>query len=63
MLGTGFYKHGWLPGWVHDLDVEAMTDYMTREILEGGLGGDRGAIRRSPFTGWRGRGAGATTQV
>ncbi len=44
VLGTGFYKDGWLPAWVHDLDVAGMTDLLVREI-DRGRGRDRHPVR------------------
>lgn len=35
VIGTGFYKDGWLPAWVHELDVAGMADRMVSEILHG----------------------------
>lgn len=70
ILGTGFYKDGWLPGWVHDLDVGAMADLMTREILDGvegsgircGIIGEVGVSRSITPTEERSLAAAARTQ-
>jgi phosphotriesterase-related protein len=35
VLGTGFYKDGWLPNWAHDLDIAAMTELMVHDVIEG----------------------------
>ena len=35
IMGTGYYKDGWLPSAVHAMSVEAMADTIIREIVEG----------------------------
>jgi phosphotriesterase-related protein len=35
VMGTGFYKDGWLPGWVHSLTVGEMAAIMIEELLVG----------------------------
>jgi phosphotriesterase-related protein len=70
VLGTGFYKDGWLPAWVHDLDVAGMTDLLVREIIEGadatdircGVIGEVGISRRITPTEERSLAASARAQ-
>jgi phosphotriesterase-related protein len=35
VMGTGYYKDGWLPAEAHQLSVKEMTSFMLAEILDG----------------------------
>jgi phosphotriesterase-related protein len=70
VMGTGFYRDGWLPEAVHGMTVDAMTDVIVEEIAEGvdgtglraGIIGEVGVSRQLTTTEMRSLAAAARAQ-
>ena len=70
VMGTGFYRDGWLPEAVHGMTVDAMTDVIVEEIAEGvdgtglraGIIGEVGVSRQLTATEVRSLAAAARAQ-